>query len=184
MEELKISEMVEAENVNEEDLVMIVQNGVNKKVKAKNIKANEPSQESITSLLQLVFPIGSTYITQDRTNPNSILGFGTWERLKGKVCLGLDEDDRNMNVIGETGGEKTHVLTIDESPKHTHRLPVSTTSGDYLGAHDFVQYGGYQNGTTEKNGSWYSSVEDTGGNKAHNNMPPYEIVGFMWIRRS
>lgn len=136
------------------------------------------------NLLQLVFPIGSTYITQDRTNPNSILGFGTWERLKGKVCLGLDEDDRNMNVIGETGGEKTHVLTIDESPKHTHRLPVSTTSGDYLGAHDFVQYGGYQNGTTEKNGSWYSSVEDTGGNKAHNNMPPYEIVGFMWIRRS
>lgn len=58
------------------------------------------------NLLQLVFPIGSTYITQDRKNPNSILGFGTWERLKGKVCLGLDEDDRDLNVIGETGGEK------------------------------------------------------------------------------
>ena len=36
-------------------------------------------------LMKLVFPIGSTYITQDNTNPSEILKFGTWERLKGKV---------------------------------------------------------------------------------------------------
>lgn len=37
MSEIKISEMVEAEEVNSDDLIMIIQNGVNKKTKAINI---------------------------------------------------------------------------------------------------------------------------------------------------
>ena len=71
-------------------------------------------------LMELVFPVGSTYITQSNTNPSTILNFGTWERLKGKVCLGLDEDDTNMNAIGKTGGEKTHTLSTSEIPSHAH----------------------------------------------------------------
>lgn len=38
MSEIKVSEMTEAESVNDEDLIMIVQDGVNKKAKAKKIK--------------------------------------------------------------------------------------------------------------------------------------------------
>ena len=70
----------------------------------------------LSTLLSLIFPIGSTYVTQTNTNPSTILGFGTWERLKGKVCLGLDEDDNDLKTIGNTGGEKTHTLTLNEIP--------------------------------------------------------------------
>ena len=80
-----------------------------------------------TDLLKAVFPIGSTYITQENTNPNTILGFGTWERFKGLVALGVDENDSDFNAIGKKGGEKTHKLTINAIPKHTHHIKVKNT---------------------------------------------------------
>ena len=135
-------------------------------------------------LMQLVFPVGSTYVTQENTNPNEILGFGIWERLKGKICLGLDEDDTNMNTIGKTGGEKIHTLAINEMPAHSHSIRYwqkgardDSGTGKYLGdgASDPVNAGGSQEGGT---------IQPAGGGQPHNNMQPFEIVGYMWIRRS
>lgn len=127
-------------------------------------------------LMELVFPVGSTYITQSNTNPNTILKFGTWERLKGKVCLGLDEDDNDLNVIGNVGGEKNHTLTVNEMPPHTHQVQtgniVNTNSGNYGVANNFNTSGNQIISNT------------TGGGQGHNNMPPYEVVGYVWIRRS
>lgn len=133
-----------------------------------------------SDLLKTVFPIGSTYITQEDTNPNTILGFGTWERLKGKVCLGLDEDDEDFNEIGKTGGEKKHQLTINEMPSHNH---YSNDSSNYiLGTEGGIIESGA--GTGSSSWKWRNSVASQGGNQAHNNMQPYEITGYMWIRRS
>lgn len=128
-------------------------------------------------LMELVFPVGSTYITQSNTNPNTILKFGTWERLKGKVCLGLDEDDTNMNSIGKTGGEKTHTLTVNEMPSHTHALNNNTSINRNVSGS-----GGAQGSSTCAGST--ITANNTGGGQAHNNMQPYEIVGYMWIRRS
>lgn len=134
-------------------------------------------QTAFTDLLKLVFPIGSTYITQDNTDPKLILGFGTWERLKGKVCLGLDEDDVNMNAIGKTGGEKTHKLTINEMPNHTHLPTKNAALMAKSGTHELNQGSG---------GRSYEilTIGNTGGDQPHNNMQPYEVVGYMWIRKS
>ena len=176
-DELKISEMEEAESVNGEDLVMIVQGGINKKTKAENIGTGANITE--TALLELVFPIGSTYITQTETNPNSILGFGTWERLKGKLCLGLDEDDENFNEIGKTGGEKEHVLTVAEMPSHQHKMTLAKYGTDNESA--VVWESGNNTGKYKYAGDM---VEPVGGSQPHNNLQPYEIVGYMWIRRS
>ena len=126
-------------------------------------------------LLELVFPIGSTYVTQTNTNPSTILGFGTWERLKGKICLGLDEDDTNMNAIGKTGGEKTHTLTTNEMPAHKHNLLTESGSGSKWALKTVSGVG--QFGGTDQ-------IQSAGGGQAHNNMQPYEIVGYMWIRKS
>lgn len=124
-------------------------------------------------LMELVFPIGSTYITQANTNPNSILGFGTWERLKGKVCLGLDENDSDLNKIGNTGGEKAHTLTVNEIPPHSHM----GTPAYYRAV--TVEQATELNSQTGTQGS----TGVTGGGQSHNNMQPYEVVGYMWIRR-
>lgn len=129
-------------------------------------------------LLELVFPVGSTYITQSDTNPNTILKFGTWERLKGKVCVGLDEDDEDgyFDEIGKIGGEKKHKLTIEELAKHSHGN-VYALSG---------------NGNLQEEQDWFSVnwgnskgflwVGPTGGDQPHNNIQPYQVVGYMWIR--
>ena len=145
-----------------------------------NFKNNEAPALSDTTLnnmqkglLELVFPIGSTYVTQTNTNTSTILGFGTWERLKGKVCLGLDEDDTNMNAIGKTGGEKTHTLTINEMPSHKHQVSNTTNSGSN---------GWAMSGNWNDTGAFDTSA--TGGGQPHNNMQPYQVVGYMWIRKS
>ncbi|MCI8618334.1 MAG: hypothetical protein HFJ60_08930 [Clostridia bacterium] len=130
------------------------------------------------NILELIFPIGSIYITQTNTNPSTILGFGTWERLKGKVCLGLDEEDTNMNEIGKTGGEKMHTLTIEEEPAHSHK--VSYAGSDLIG--NSVPYT-ENNAISYKQNNFYEDTNIAGGGQPHNNMQPFEIVGYMWIRR-
>lgn len=129
------------------------------------------------SLLELVFPVGSTYITQTNVNPNIILGFGTWERLKGKVCLGLDEDDSELNAIGKTGGEKKHTQTIAEMPPHNHSLTNNTLVNRNAPGSNGSQ------GSTTVHGATIECL-NAGGGQPFNIMQPYEIVGYMWIRRS
>ena len=130
-----------------------------------------------TDLLKAVFPIGSTYITQENTNPNTILGFGTWERLKGRVCLGLDEDDTDLDTIGKTGGEKKHTMTIDELVKHTHEVGYTDSSwkinNNSSALIQTIIYHEPNVVTTE-----------TGGGQPFNIMQPFEVVGYMWIRRA
>lgn len=125
-------------------------------------------------LMKMVFPVGSTYITQENVNPSTILNFGTWERLKGKVCLGLDEDDTDLNTIGETGGEKKHILNYKELPSTIIYNSVKSSDesiGEYLHLSDGGNLG-------------WAVTQDGYYDKAHNNMQPYEVVGYMWIRRA
>ena len=126
-------------------------------------------------LMKLVFPIGSTYITQTNTNPSTILNFGTWERVKGKVLVGLDEDDTDFNEIGKTGGEKAHTLTVDEMPAHNHSAKFCEGIGPYA----IFPKG---NGSKPEWGGSTNTIANTGGGQAHNILQPYEVVGYMWRR--
>ena len=128
-------------------------------------------------LMKLVFPIGSTYITQTNTNPSEILKFGTWERIKGKVLVGLDENDTDFNEIGKTGGEKTHTLTVAEIPSHNH----TATSKYIVNGADGDINALPSNSGTEYTNDW-TYVNNTGGDQPHNNLQPYKVVGYMWIR--
>lgn len=161
---VKISELVEKTTANSSDVIPVVDTGT-KKMK-------------LSTLLSLVFPIGSTYVTQTNTNPSTILGFGTWERLKGKVCLGLDEDDNDLKTIGNTGGEKTHTLTVEEMPSHNH-LTRAAAVGTASGFGD-----GFVGLTNSYSQDSNFSTGNSGGGKEHNNMQPYQVVGYMWIRKS
>lgn len=56
--------------------------------------------------------------------------------LKGKVPVGRDSADTAFDVLGETGGAKTHTLTTSEMPSHTHTQTAHTHVQD---AHTHVQ---------------------------------------------
>ena len=122
-------------------------------------------------LLELVFPIGSTYVTQTNTNPSTILGFGTWERLKGKVVVGLDENDTDFNQINKTGGSKY----IQE---HYHKDSIAVNGHENL---ETVGYNGEQS-----TAQYYVRTSGVLGAKTGNsgNLQPYQVVGYMWIRKS
>ena len=71
----------------------------------KSIKFKDEQSDAVYPYPFL--PIGYIYISSDSTNP-STLGFaGTWERFaKGRVLVGVDENDTDFNTPLKTIGSK------------------------------------------------------------------------------
>jgi hypothetical protein len=120
----------------------------------------------LESLLDYIYPVGSVYISYSHVSPGDMFG-GTWARITNAFLWAVDEN----GDIGLTGGEKTHKLTVDELPSHSHGSVYS------------------QHATGTKNKVWYNTsgtnlaygAVATGGDQAHNNMPPYIQVS-VWRR--
>lgn len=121
------------------------------------------------------YPVGKIVMFYDNNDHSDYLGF-TWKRcMIGKVPVGVDSSDTDFNLIGKTGGEKTHKLTINEMPNHNH-------PGSY-----WIQRDGYGNinvgSTSGANRANISASGYAGGNQPHNNLQPYEVVSY-WRRVS
>ena len=133
------------------------------------------SASNLNNNFSEVWPIGSVYISVTSTNPSTIFG-GTWEQIKGKFLVGIDDavGETDFNVLGGTGGEKAVTLTTNQLPSHSH---VNEYQGNYG-----VQSGGFY-GVATNSGASGSNVRTkaTGGGEAHNNLPPYLVV-YMWKR--
>ena len=122
------------------------------------------------------YPVGSYYETSDTSfDPNSAWG-GTWVLdSKGRVTVSRDETVADFDTIGETGGEKTVTLTVDEMPNHSHKVR-------YTGRNANGNYGGMAGTSVDANPAYNNLlVAYEGGGKAHNNMPPYVVVN-RWHR--
>ena len=119
-------------------------------------------------------PVGSYYTSDKDTEPAEIFGFGTWERVKGVVLLGADEDSY---PAGSEGGEAEHTLTVEEMPSHTHGLMR------YTGTDDQNWSGHLENGLCANDSPNYlaANTNATGGGKPHNNMMPYHAA-YCWRR--
>jgi hypothetical protein len=136
------------------------------------------TNSSIISLSD-VYPVGSIYINaSDGTNPGTLLGFGTWVAFgAGRVPVGIDATQTEFDTAEETGGAKTHTLTISEMPAHTHNLGSKDSTAGDGGAfnEEFIE-----DPADTTNGPNVTS-SSTGGGSAHNNLQPY-IVVYMWKR--
>ena len=173
----------------------------------------EYSSQFVTpsELVDLIYPVGSIYMSVNETNPSSLLG-GTWELIEDKFLLGKGS---TFSTLGGTGGSATHTLTENEMPKHTHTQTAhthSTHDGNFfLTSKDDISMNGtkrkipasdsngwyyiHDNSTNPKgigenlkNGKGQKTVTDTvaknnytGGGQPHNNMPPYLVVN-IWKR--
>ena len=123
------------------------------------------------------FPVGYIIMTASSTNPGTYLG-GTWERWgEGRTIVGVDTSDTDFSTAEKTGGEKTHKLTQDEMPAHSHSL---TGALDNPNAPEAANLRGTGYSTTVQQLA-QGKATSTGGDQAHNNMPPY-ITCFIWKR--
>lgn len=125
----------------------------------------------LQSILDYIYPVGSIYMSYSHNDPASMFG-GTWVRLSGGFLWASQAGD----TIGQTGGEKTHTLTVNELPVHTHTVAVANTASGSNTASNMARY---NSNTSSYIGTVTSN--STGGGAAHNNMPPYIQVS-IWRR--
>ena len=124
-------------------------------------------------IADIIYPIGSIYISVNSTSPSTLFG-GTWQRIEDVFLLGASSTSQK-DVAGDTGGEETHTLTINEMPTHNHAAWLNgggSASGyglDYTYTNEYRSYDGND------------IIDNRGGGQAHNNMPPYLVV-YMWKR--
>ncbi|WP_288910815.1 phage tail protein [uncultured Thomasclavelia sp.] len=110
--------------------------------------------------------IGTTYGEGDGSTTFNV------PDLRGRVAVGIDTTDTNLNVLGKTYGEKEHTLTVEEIPEHAHAINSFRANGSSYGgvlgtnASDGVSTG--QKGTTS-----------VGENQPHNNMQPSIAQNFI-----
>lgn len=132
------------------------------------------------ALVDLIYPVGSIYISTVSTNPATLFGHGTWmQTARGRVLIGEGTSDQPFNA-GDSGGESKHLLTTDEMPLHNHRSGfVGSTRGNNTGAAGcYLKVNACDNTT----GSVHAdSFPNAGGSQAHNNLPPY-LVAYIWER--
>jgi len=143
----------------------------------ETLNANKVSNYTMTLIFDKVYPVGSIYMSFDDVDPSKLFG-GTWERISDKFLY-------PSTSSGKTGGEASHILTVNEMPQHSHRL--YSGYGDYADTKvDTIRFQQWANNARGYNASGLGGkqfIENTGGNEAHNNMPPY-ITVYCWRRLS
>lgn len=125
------------------------------------------------NVLESVYPVGSVYISTINTSPYLLFGFGEWQQIKDVflLCAG------DTYAGGESGGEATHALTVEEMPRHRHNAYMGYGTTD--SGNDCLEYGRFS-----KNRNWGAwLMGEDGGDQPHNNMPPYLTV-YAWQRIS
>ena len=127
----------------------------------------------LRSIIDCILPVGMIIHLYSHANPNTMYPGTTWERIENAFLWGCDAS----GTIGQTGGEKTHTLTTNELPSHTHGAVYTGTEAYASGV------------VATKDKAWYKTSGDAiaygftyaGGGRAHNNMPPYTQVS-IWRR--
>lgn len=130
----------------------------------------------ISKILDWVYPVGSLYISVDPTSPASLYG-GEWERYgNGRTIVAVDETDDDFKTAGQTGGEKTHTLTVAEMPAHNHTYGLFAT--------DSTGWSNTKTGASTRYGSFvgeFKYMNKAGLDQPHNNLQPY-ISAYIWKR--
>jgi hypothetical protein len=137
------------------------------------------------------FPVGSVFISVVSTNPATLLGYGTWAAIAtGRMLIGVDSGDADFDAPEETGGSKTHTLTVGQLPSHTHAvtdpghthtLPAFNHATGNASNKVEVTNSATANSASTGSATTGITVGNTGSGDPVNHMPPFFAV-YMWKR--
>lgn len=154
-------------------------------------------------LLDLVYPIGSIYISANNVNPSEFLG-GNWQQITDKFLLAAG----SKYTAGSVGGSATKTISKANLPNYTlysasHSHTFTGTAASHNHSVSNIQYTtGYGNNlnaasTGQGHGTSYTNstsitpsgtnsnttitVNSGGSGTALDIMPPYEVV-YAWKR--
>jgi hypothetical protein len=152
-----------------------------------------------TAAAQALYPVGSVYINASvATNPNTLLGFGTWVEIgAGRVLIGQDASNLAFDTLGETGGSSTSSSTSPSMTASSTSLSVPRDGwGTSGGAPGSITSGRLVVGSSQGEISeTLESIRAAGGDRSlgehthtisggahtHTLTPPYIVVK-MWKR--
>lgn len=137
------------------------------------------------SVLRDGYAIGD-YVFADDYNPADFHG-GYWEEIAAGTFLMAAGAG---GIVGQTGGEATHTLTVDEMPAHDGHIyntkdqsvpnNIGTAKKSFLSYHtlsspsDLADVGRGWNIVSSN--ETYPACFEKGGSQAHNNLPPYRTT--------
>lgn len=79
------------------------------------------TEDGVRNAVDAAYPVGSIFMSVLATNPASQLGVGTWAAWgAGRMPVGVDPNQTEFDTVEETGGSKTHTLTLSQIPAHAH----------------------------------------------------------------
>ena len=125
------------------------------------------AEVSRTTYADLFAVVGITYGPGDAINTFNL------PDLRGRVALGAGKGpELSDRVVGATGGEERHTLTVAEMPAHHHQ----EQGGNRLD----VANGGAIHVQDVDNTSFAAvTTANTGGGQAHNVMPPFVAISYL-----
>ena len=106
--------------------------------------------------VDMVYPVGSIYMSTASTNPGTLFPGTTWEAYaQGRVLIGAgtgtdSRSERKTFAAGSTGGEYNHQLTVGELATHSHT--GSATSASLTGTLNIP------NGAAESSPAYYAAT--------------------------
>lgn len=141
-------------------------------------------------IIDLVYPIGSIYISFEETDPSILFG-GSWQKIEDKFLLAADSEHK-VNTTGNG------VLSTTNIPKFTGTIGSGTgaqdgttrygafrgsgsglTSGVFTPFNQATNY--YAGGSASPSGAWQSVKFEIGQSNPDPVYPPY-IAVHMWRR--
>lgn len=98
--------------------------------------------------------------------------------LRGRFIYGYGAGSGSK--MNGSGGAETHRLAVNEMPSHSHRIFLLGDDEGYCKKTDTdCHVNGSGKRTNDNSGPDINSIESTGGNQPHNNMPPYYVLAFI-----
>lgn len=137
-------------------------------------------QRSDSSIVNLIYPVGSIYLSVNETSPATLFG-GTWEQLQDRFLIGAG-NDYSLNGIGgatsqsytPAGSVGSHTLTTSEIPSHNHTFTGSAVNtGNQSQDHTHTGTSGNQSaGHTHTGTSGNPSANHTHTGPSHTHTGP------------